>query len=907
MSTVSVSRPASVRAPRSRLASFFAPTAIAVIGASPREGSVGRALLENVYEFGGPVFPVNPKHESILRLPAFSRVAAVPAKVDLALIATLAATVPDIMDECAAAGVKSAIVFSAGFKECGPEGRELERRTLLAAQRGGIAVLGPNCLGLMAPHRRVNATFATTMARPGNVAFVSQSGALCSAVLDWSLRENVGFSAFVSVGSMLDVGWAELIDYLGDDPHTRSIMLYMESIGDARSFLSAAREVAFSKPIIAVKVGRTEAAAQAAASHTGALTGRDDVLDAAFRRAGVLRVDTIEDLFDMAEVLGKQPRPRGPRLAIVTNAGGPAALAADRLALAGGELARFSRSTLDDLERALPAHWSHGNPVDILGDADDARFAKAVEIVARDPHADGILVVLTPQAMTDPLAVAERLRAFAASSDGRPMLASWMGGTAVDAGEDALNRSGIPTFRFPDRAAQAFDYMWRYSRNVEALFETPTLSAPEPADAERRERAEGILNAARREKRLLLTQHESKRVLAAYGLPVVEAIVATDEEQAVANANRIGFPVAVKLHSQTITHKATVGGVVLNVRRDLEVRDAWRAIKRAVAEKAGGHHFLGVTVERMETTPGLELILGSSIDPQFGPVLLFGTGGRLVEVVRDTALGLPPLTSTLARRLMEQTRVHRSLVAHAARGSVDLGALEQIVVRFSQLVVEQPRIKEIEINPLLAAADRVVALDARIVLHDAELADGQLPRPAIRPYPQAYVTSCMLRDGTRLQLRPIRAEDEPLMVRFHRQLSDRSVYYRYFTAVSLAQRTDHTRLARLCFVDYDREIALVAVREAAPAAPEIVGIGRLCRVHGKNEAEFAVLVVDRWQRRGLGTQLLRNLVQIGRQENLQRITGMMLADNVEMRRTCERVGFTVSPPRDGECSARLVL
>ena len=872
------------------LGGFFAPETIAVIGASERAGSVGRALLENLYEFGGRVFPVNPRHASVLGMPAFADVSQIPEKVDLAVIATPAAVVPQVVRACGEAHVKAAIIHSAGFKECGPEGAERESEVLREAKRGGVRILGPNCLGLMAPHRRLNATFASTMARPGQVAFISQSGALCTAVLDWSLRDNVGFSAMVSVGSMLDVGWGELITSLGDDPHTRSILIYMESIGDARAFLSAAREVAYTKPIIVVKAGRTEAAAKAAASHTGALTGSDAVVDAAFRRAGVLRVDTIEDLFDLAEVLAKQPRPRGPRLGIVTNAGGPAALAVDRLVASGGTVADLAPKTIADLDLVLPAHWSRANPVDVLGDADDERYAQAVEIVARDPETDGILIVLTPQAMSDPLGTAQRIRAFAAGHREKPVLASWMGGTAVEAGETTLNEAGIPTFKYPDRAAQAFEYMWRYSANLRALYETPVL--PDRGRAGVAHGVGEIIRGARQHSRVILTQHESKEILAAYGIPVARAFPALTEDAAVAAAAKTGYPVAIKLHSETITHKADVGGVRLDVRDAAEVRAAWRAIEQAVAEKAGAGHFLGVTVERMIPRDGCELILGSSVDPQFGPVILFGAGGRWVEVLRDRAIGLPPLTSTLARRLMEQTRIHSALKTLTGGKAIDLPALEQVLVRFSQLVAEQCWIQEIDVNPLSVSSERIVALDARIILHPATVSEEQLPTLAIRPYPQHYTTPCTLANGAHVTLRSIRPEDEPLMVRFHETLSDQSVYYRYFTAMSLTQRTNHERLARLCFIDYDREIALVAVHEIPGAhETEIVGVARLCRAHAKNEAEFAVVVSDGWQRRGLGTQLLRKLVEIGRQERVGRIVGTILSENEGMRRVCERVGF----------------
>ncbi len=879
-----------VRAERPALDAIFAPRTVAVIGASEKPGSVGRNLTRNLIAspFGGRVYAVNPRRASVLGLEAYPSIAAVPEPVDLAVVATPAVTVPGVIAECARAGVRGAIIISAGFKEIGPAGAALERQVLEAARGSGLRLVGPNCLGVMNPRTGLNATFATAMARPGPVGFLSQSGALCTAVLDWSLRENVGFSAFVSVGSMLDVDWGDLIAYLGDDARTQSIVIYMETIGDARAFLSAAREVALTKPIIVIKPGRTEAAARAAASHTGALTGRDDVLDAAFRRSGVLRVDTIAELFHMAETLGKQPRPRGPRLAIVTNAGGPAVLATDALLGSGGALAELSAETLAGLDALLPPHWSHGNPVDVLGDADSERYARAVELVARDPGSDGLLVILAPQAMTDPTQTAERLRSLA-SIPGKPLLASWMGGADVAAGEAILNRASVPTFAYPDTAARIFSYMWRYTENLRALYETPVL-AEDGDGAPDRDAAALIIAGALERKRVLLTEAESKQLLAAYGLPTVPTRVARTSEEAVRAAADLGFPVAVKLHSETVTHKSDVGGVQLDVRDADGVRRAFEAIRAAVAERAGPGHFLGVTVQPMVARDGYELIVGASVDEQFGPVLLFGAGGTLVEVLRDRAVGLPPLTSTLARRLMERTRIFAALQGVRGRAPVDLGRLEQLLVRASQLVVEQPRLRELDINPLLASAAGLLALDARVVLHGPEVPDAALPRPAIRPYPRQYDRPWRAPDGATLRIRPIRPEDEPLMAAFHATLSERSVYLRYLHPVPLGQRTAHERLARICFVDYDRDMVLVAERPDANGR-EILGVGRLSRLHGRPEAEFALLVSDRFQGRGLGTELLRRLIAIGREEGLERIVGYISAENQTMLRLAREVGF----------------
>lgn len=864
------------------------PKSVALIGATENSQSVVRTLLENLKSFTGSLYPVNPKRRSVLGLKAFPRIGEVPAPVDLAVIAIPAIAVPDVVSECAEAGVKGAVIISAGFRERGAVGVQLEEAVL--ARRGSMRLIGPNCLGVMIPRRNLNATFANSMALPGNVAFISQSGALCTSVLDWSLREKVGFSAFLSVGSMLDIGWGDLIFYLADDLDTRSILIYMESIGDARAFLSAAREVALRKPIIVIKVGRTEAAAHAVAFHTGTLTGRDDVLEAAFRRIGVLRVSTISDLFNMAEVLSRQPRPQGPRLAIVTNAGGPGVLATDMLVGEGGEIARLSEESFRKLDEVLPAGWSRSNPVDVLADGKPDRFAKAVEIVSSDANSDGVLAILTPQAMTDAAAVATELQKFK-KLPGKPILASWMGADEVAAGEGILNASGIPTFQYPDIAARIFCYMWRYTHNLQALYETPALTAGPAGNTVNHRRAEEIIQTARKANRTLLTELESKQVLEAYGVPTVDTRIATSEDDAVRIASEIGRTVVLKLYSETITHKTEVGGVKLNLRTEHEVRQAYRSIKESVHQSSGA--FLGVTVEPMIQLDGYELILGSSIDPQFGPVLLFGAGGQLVEVMKDYVLGLPPLNATLARRMMEQTRVYAALKGVRGRAPVNLRDLENLLVHFSLLVAEQRWIKEIDVNPLLASPTQILALDARIVLHGPELSEKQLPRLAIRPYPEQYVTQWKLRDGTPLTIRPIRPEDEPLMVKFHGTLSEESVHFRYFGIVKLEKRVAHERLTRICFNDYDREIAMVATRQANNEE-EILGVARLFKVHGVNEGEFAILISDQWQGQGLGTCLMKLLLDVGRREGLDRIVGHVLTDNYAMQKFCKKLGFLLS-------------
>lgn len=912
---------------RHPLDAIFSPRNVAVIGASEREGTVGRTLIWNLisHPFGGTVYPVNPKRANVLGVHAYPSVADVPVPIDLAVIATPARTVPDIIEECIEAGAKGAIVISAGFKEIGEEGAALERQILERAQQAKMRIIGPNCLGVMSPITGLNATFAKGMAHRGNVGFISQSGALLTAILDWSLTENVGFSAFVSIGSMLDVDWSDLIYYLGDDEHTKSIVIYMESIGNARAFMSAAREVSLSKPIILIKAGRTEAAARAAASHTGSLTGSDEVLDAAFRRCGVLRVERIAEVFSMAEVLSKQPRPRGPNLTVVTNAGGPGVLATDALITTGGQLTDLSQQTFETLDEFLPDAWSRNNPIDILGDADPQRYAETLKIASRDENSDGLLVVLTPQDMTKPTETAELLKESVEDARqagiGKPVLASWMGASDVAAGEDILNRASIPTFEYPDTAARTFTYMWRYSYNLSAIYETPSLPILRPLNGVRRDRRADtnpavirqkrvaeLIDAVRAEKRTILTEFEAKQIFTEYDIPTVTTVLAESEDAAVDRAEEIGYPVVLKLNSRVITHKTDVGGVQLNLADAEAVRQAYRTIESNVAAQGEADAFEGVTVQPMEKLDGYELIIGSSLDPQFGPVLLFGTGGTLVEVFKDRALGLPPLNTTLARRMMSETRIYTALEGVRGREPVDIERLASILVRFSQLVAEQPRIKEIDINPLLASSDRILALDARIVLHEPDLPDSALPQLAIRPYPEQYATGWTSQNNIDVLIRPIRPEDEPMMEAFNKTISPHSLYLRYFHPMSPEQLVSHEQLARMCFIDYDREMALVAETTGKDGEKSIIAMGQLTKLHGSNQAEFAILVSDEHQRTGLGTELLSRLLDFARDEGVEYVVAEILPQNEGMRRVCRKLGFHLERiPESGVIEAHIQL
>lgn len=880
------------------LDAIFRPKSVAIIGATEKAGSVGKALLDNLTDapFRGELYAINPKYKELGGLRCFKSILDCPAPVSLAVIATPAPTIPQLIEDCGKAGVKGAIVISAGFKERGAEGEFLEKQTLDIARRHGIRLIGPNCLGVMNTRWGLNATFAAGSALKGNVGFISQSGALCTAVLDWSRGENIGFSAFISAGSMADVGWGDLIDYLGDDPDTHSILIYMESIGDARPFLSAAREVALTKPVIVLKAGRTEAAAKAAISHTGSIAGSDDVLDAAFRRCGVLRVNEIRDLFNLTEILSKQPKPKGPRLAILTNAGGPGVLATDALVQAGGELAELSSATQAKLDQVLPAHWSHNNPVDVLGDAGADRYAKALEAVQADPGVDGTLVILTPQAMTESTLTAEILRKAAEDSD-KPILASWMGDADVRDGRRVLSKARVPDFPYPDEAARLFQYTWRYSENLKALYETPQttkrITSKLPGSASDLTK---MLEECAQAGRTVLPEEESKRVLAAYGIPTVRTIVAATAEEAVRAADQVGYPVVLKLHSETITHKSDVGGVRLDLQSADEVRTAYEAIRRGVQEKVG-KGFDGVSVQPMIRMGGYELILGSSPDPQLGPVILFGIGGKLVELFKDHAIGLPPLNANLAVRLMEETHIYKALKGVRGEKPADLAHLSEILVQFSRLVAEQRRIKEIEINPLLVSSQGIVALDARVVLYPKSTPDTKIPKLAIRPYPAEYV-SLQKFGQEEVTIRPIRPEDEPLMVDFHHSLSGQSIRRRYFREVGLSERIAHERLTRVCFNDYDREIALVAEGKDASGAAVIQAVGRLSRQSGSGEALFSILVADSYQGKGLGERLLGLLLRVAETEKLTRVWAYLEPDNQAIRHTCEKLGFSVTADRE---------
>jgi acetyltransferase len=873
---------------------FFAPKTIAVIGASDRPLSVGRTLLENLLKtpHDRQIYPVNPHHPHLLQIPTYPTITAIPTPIDLAIVATPAPIVPDIIVQCVEAQAGGVLIISAGFGEIGDRGWELERQ-IRSIARGKLRVIGPNCLGIIAPHIGLNATVSRIQPQAGNLGFISQSGAISAAVLDWSLSENVGFSTFISLGSPLDVDWGDLLYYLGDDPLTQSIVIYLESIGNARSFLSAAREVALSKPIIAIR-RQTSASGPIALSHAGRLVNSELALEAAFARCGIVEVKRIADLFNITEVLAKQPRlPKGPRLTILSNGAGPAILATDALLLTGGELAPLAPATIEKLTALLPPHPQPSNPIDLRRTADVDRYRQAFEIALADPHTDGVLVILTPRATTDAVNTAQAI-AQAARNTRKTVLASWMGGEGISEGEAILNAHQIPTYRYPDSAASLFNLMWKYQYNLRGIYETPLLPSVAESFPDRL-LVTAIIDNARQQNRTILSEAESTRLLAAYGIPVISMAIAHNESTAVTLAESIGYPVAIKLFSNTLIHKTEVGGVQLNITTASGVRQAYRSIATAVGEKVGPEHFLGVTVQKMiNLESGYELLLGCTSDPRFGPILVFGMGGRFVEIFGDRSVALPPLNATLARRLMEGTKIYRALQGIQGRKPVYMANLEQLIVKFSQLVVEQAWIKAIDINPLLVDSEQAIALSASIVLHPHDTPLHRLSKPAIRPYPTQYISHWTTARGLPVTIRPIRAEYEPLLRKFYQSLSEQSIYFRYFHLVNLNRQSAYDRLTRICFIDYDRVMTLIAdYYNHDTKEPEMLGLGRLSKLHGVNEAEFDLLISDAYQGHGLGTELLQRLVQIGRDEGLDRIRADILRENRSMQKVAEKAGFSL--------------
>jgi len=889
-------------ADRHYLATLFEPASVAIIGASERSGSVGAVLAENLTAaYRGALHAVNPKHRGVHGLPCHPTIGKVPVRVDLAVVATPAATVPGIIEQCGEAGVRAAVVITAGFSESGPQGARLERALMENARRHRLRVIGPNCLGIMRPAIGLNATFARGAALPGSLGLISQSGAVCTALLDWARPHGIGFSSVVSLGGSTDVDFGEIVDYLVDDPKTEHILLYIEGIRDARRFVSALRAAARVKPVILMKVGRHPAGSRAAVSHTGAIVGSDDVFDAVVRRAGVVRVTTIGQLVAAAQALASHVRPQGDRLAIITNGGGPGVMAADRAADLGIPLAQLAAHTVEALKSALPANWSQANPVDLIGDADAPRYSAAVSACLADEGVDGVLAILTPQAMTDPATAAQAVIDSARGSS-KPVLACWMGEDQVGSARELFPPARIPVFRTPEPAVDMFAHVSSFFRNQRNLLRTPgplsEQAAPDLAGAR------AIVENALAEHREILNEMESKALLAAFHVPIAKTMVARSPGEAMLIAQELGYPVALKVDSPDITHKSDAGGVLLNLGNAQAVRAAYQNIMEAVGRSRPSAKVSGIAVEPMIARPnGRELMVGVIRDPVFGPAITFGSGGAAVEVHRDRAVALPPLDAFLVQDLIHSTRVAKLLGKFRHLPPVNLAALEQMLLRVSEMVCELPSLAELDINPLIADEHGVIAADARMVLHRGAPPRGAYGHMAIHPYPAKFVRTWELPDGRSVMIRPIRPEDAEIEHEFVKGLSAESRYFRFMDTL---RELTPKMLVRFTQIDYEREMAFIATIVEGGREVEI-GVARYVTNPDGETCEFALVVTDTWQRRGLGRRLMEMLIEVARLRGLQAMVGHILAHNRGMLELCTDLGFAIGESPEGPTLRRAML
>lgn len=885
------------------ISKILRPQSLALFGASDTLSKPGGVILRNLLDgpFRGQIVPINPKHQQLFGQPVFGSLDAVPEIPELAVIATPAATVPSVMEQCGRRGITAAVIISAGFQEAGPEGQRLAQQLDAVAHRYGMRFLGPNCLGVLRPEIGLNASFSAGSPRPGGLGLISQSGALCSAVLDWAQTSGVGFSSIVSIGSAANVDFGEILDFLTADAATESILLYVEGIRDARRFTSALRSAARVKPVVVMKSGRSSSGTQAATTHTGALLGGDDVFDAVLRRAGAVRVSSFANFFSVAATLQAGVRTQGDRLAIVTNAGGPAVMAADSAADKQVRLATLSPATIARLNAALPAHWSHANPVDILGDASPERFAAAAIACLDDAEVDALLVILTPQAMTEPEQVAEQVTALAAKTH-KPVFTVWMGEPSVASSREIFRSAKIPTYRTPEAAVEGFAATLAYHENQRLLLETPPpLATHETPDIEG---AQMIVESALAQHRQSLSMAESKALLAAFHVPIVRGIPASDASSALLAAEELGFPVALKIDSPNITHKTDVGGVQLDVRSAHELPVAVNQLLERVKKAAPEAVIRGVLVEKMAPhNAARELMIGVASDPVFGPVITFGLGGTMVEVVRDRAIGIPPLNRYLAQKLIASSRAAACLGLFRGSPAVDQRLIEDVLLRVSEIVCSLPALRELDINPLLARPNEVVAVDTRVVVKRRPASEEEYGHMAIHPYPAREARYWELTDGAVVTLRPIRPEDAAIEREFVNALSDQSKYFRFLHA--LAEITPEM-LARFTQIDYDREMAFIAVRGDHPNERQI-GVARYFVDPFEEACEFAVVIADDWRGKGLGAELLRTLIESARRKGLRRMYGTVLAENHNMLKFASKAGFQVSENLDDRSVMNLEL
>jgi acetyltransferase len=883
-----------------KLNSIFNPQRIALIGVPADPNTMGGRTLRNLVSggFRGVVYPVNPKHEAVIGIPCYPNVKSLPKTPDLAVITTNASIVPQIIEECGEAGIKGVIIMSAGFKEIGAEGKELENEVKRIVKKYGMRVIGPNCLGIIIPGQNLNISFANSMPLAGSVAFISQSGALCTSVLDWAKTEKIGFSYFVSIGNTMDVGFGDLIDYFGQDPNTRSIVLYVESITFAQEFVTAARAFARKKPIIVYKAGRFPESAQAAASHTGAMASEDAIYDALFRRAGIARVYNIGNIFDFTDFIGRKRIPKGPNLAIVTNAGGPGVMATDHLMIRGGKLCQLTDETLKKLNDILPPHWSHNNPVDVLGDAPPALIAMATDIVINDPNVDAVLVITTPQIMTQPTETAREIIHISESTS-KPIMANWLGGQSMREALALFNNSGVTAYQTPEQAVQAFMTMVDYSRNLEALFETPK-EVPLSFHYDRQALREKFINQVF-PKQKILSVADAKALINAYGIKSTNPILVNSPEEAVKVANEIGYPVVLKIDSTEIIHKSDVSGVVLNLENDQILTAAYQNMIDKVNKRRPGIKINGVTVQNMiDTKDAVEMILGIKKDPIFGTVILIGMGGTEAELHHDQRLEFPPLNERLAHQMIESLKIYPLLKGYRGRSPKDINKLVEVMIRLSYLAADYPEIEELDINPIIVTANDVVALDTHVVI-DEETLKNPVPQYShliLRPYPERYIKKVNLSDNTPILLRPIKPEDEPMWLELLSSCSKEAIYSRFRYNFHFES---HEIATQFCYIDYARELAIVAEIEQE-GHRKLIGVGRLIGDPDMETVEYAVLVTDSWQGKGLGKILTEYCTEIARASNFKRIFAETTKDNKAMILVFKKLAFHVEYDSDTNVS-----
>ena len=887
---------------------FFNPKSIAVIGASDKPDSIGHTLVQNLIDGGydGTILPVNPHLEEVHGLKAYRAITDAPPFTDLAIVAVPIAMTPEVVRQCVRAGTRGVIIIAAGGRELGEEGRLIEEQISGAFEGSGLRIIGPNCLGVIRPARKLNASFIPGMPAHGIIGFISQSGAIGTASLDRAAMGNVGFSHFISIGSMLDVDFGDMIDYLGNDGNVKAILIYMENLTNTRKFMSAARAVSRIKPIIVLKAGKSEAGARAATTHIGAMVGEDAVYDAAFKRAGIVRVPTLARLFDCSELMAKQPRPAGSRLAIITNGGGPGIMAADTLAEYNLEPAPIPDDIMAQLDEILPPHWSRNNPIDILGNATLERFTRAMEICLASREFDGVLIIMVSEPHIRPEEVAEALAGLVKRKR-FPVFASWMGGSRMAAANDILNRANIPTYETPERAVRAFLYMVEYTRNQELLSQAPAkLSADLFFDRDfvfrtiydcfygSQEDQEEVDYYQEGPMERMLDEITSKRVLAAYGIPVAETVLATTLDEALALAADMEMPLVMKLVSPDISHKSDAGGVQLDLRNEDDLRQAWERIMAGVRAYNPEARITGVSLQPYIANPDFELLMGSKTDDNFGPVLLFGSGGVYAEVLNDQALGLPPLNRLLARRMMEETRIQPLLKGYRNHPPADLEKLEELLIRLSQLVIDFPEIVEMDINPVVVKNGEPCAVDARIRLVRDESGTTR-QHLVISPYPQHLERHDLTDLDMPLFIRPIKPEDAALFTELFNTLTPTSIYYRFFSVVkSLTPEI----LARFTQIDYDREISFVALDDRA-GEEQMLGIANIIGEPDGKRGEFSVLIGDPWQGVGIGAKLLLQCLRIAQERGMEIVWGTVLSENIYMLGLGKKLGFTVTPGGDG--------